>query len=112
MSLRLYRVSIPCRILILSHSGEAAVAYAIEDFDAQAESMKEEEITYVKLSRMEELNPIEGSKPPFYAEDVKEKEKVFRAASGWMAIIVAEEEEERRRQADFDRRQLKLPGVE
>jgi hypothetical protein len=112
VSLRLYRVSIPCRILILSHSGEAAVAYAIDDYDAQADSMKEEEVTYVKLSRVEDLTPVEGAKPPCYASDVTEKEKVMRAASGWMAIIVAEEEDERRRRDEFNRRQLQLPGVE
>lgn len=110
MSLRLYRVSIPCRMLVLAYDEQAARDFGVEDIDAQTEAMQLEEVTVMKLTKPEQARGKELDVVPFFADGVKEK--IIRKASSWLLIIAAEEEEERLRQEDFSRRQLKLPGVE
>lgn len=110
MSLRLYRVSIPCRMLVLAYDEQTARNFGVEDFDAQAEGMQLEEVSIVRLTKPEQAIGEELEIFPFFAAGVKDK--IVRKASSWLLVIAAEEEAERLKQEDFNQRQLKLPGVE
>jgi hypothetical protein len=108
MTPRLYRVSIPCRVLVLAFDEDAAANFITEDFDAQVDNMVQDELTVTKITSVN-ITSKERDAYPYFAEGVKEK--IVRA-SHWLTVIAVEEEAERRKQDDFNRRQLRLPGVD
>lgn len=97
-------------MLVLAYDERSATAFGVEDDDAQSVSLQYEEVTAVRLTKPEDASHKERTTIPFFAPGVKEK--VVQMASSWLVVIAAEEEAERRRQEEFDRKQLKLPGVE
>jgi hypothetical protein len=97
-------------MLVLAYDEQSAKEFGVEDYGAQAEGMHPEEVATVKLTKPEHATKKELDVFPFFADDVKDK--IIRKASSWLLIIAAEEEAERLKQEDFNRRQLKLPGVD
>lgn len=106
MKLKLFRVTIPCDLLVVARFSEDAVMYAEDDYDAQERAMGETETRVVQVTR-ENVRDDELQKKPYIPPEIGYA-LAEATTEQWLKLIEADE----RAEAEFLLKQLRLPGVE
>ena len=105
MRLRLFRITLPCEMLVVAPSLEDAIEYAVDDYDAQEQALSLNKARGVAVTR-HTVSADELQKKPFLAEGAEPS--LADTTEQWLKLIEADE----RAEAEFLLKQLRLPGVE